>query len=359
MLTIAAHLARNGPVARRRDLLIHGFTDRDIRRAMVTGEVFRVRHGWYGARGTAAPVLRAVRVGGVLTGLEALRIRGLYLPRPARIDIAVPRNAAALRRPNLMDERLTDADMIRPVWVLPQRGRLRSRRWLASEADALDVVLRSSPREVAVAACDALVRYRGWSGDQLDRAFERAPRRTRGWRPLVDGRADSWGETVVRLRLADAGVAMQPQATVDGVGVFDGRVSPGVYVEMDGAQHDADWTGDGGSSFERDHLKDLGLALRGARSIRITYQMIERNWSECLAAILRAIDDDRLRSRSPAAVRRQPLHGARPPHRARVRKLRTFVVGARRGGTVATPATECPEFSTGDQPAARSPNVRR
>ena len=64
MLTIAAHLARNGPVARRRDLLIHGFTDRDIRRAMVTGEVFRVRHGWHGARGTAAPVLRAVRIAG-------------------------------------------------------------------------------------------------------------------------------------------------------------------------------------------------------------------------------------------------------------------------------------------------------
>jgi hypothetical protein len=324
MLTITAHLAAHGPVARRRDLLIAGFRDRDIHTAMRTGAIFRVRHGWYARRGTPDPVLIAVRVGGVLTGVAALRVRGLFLPRPVRVDVAVPHNAAALRNPRSMRKKLADADRIRPIWVLPQRGRLRSRDWIASDDDALDVVLRSSDRDLAVAACDGLLRYRGWDLRRLERAFARAPKRVRPWLGLVDGRADSWGETYVRLRLAGAGITMEPQVEVQGVGVFDGRVSEHVFVEIDGSQHDADWDGPDPSRFERDHLKDLGLALHGARSIRITYAMLRERWPECVAAIRLAVAADRQTAGRRGAAGEHSL-----PHRTRPRKLRRFDVGAR------------------------------
>jgi hypothetical protein len=302
-MDVARHLARHGPVARRADLLAAGFDDPAIRAALSARTILRVRHGWYARSGTAEPVLRAVRVGGVVTGLEALRLRGLYLPRQSRVDVAVPRMASGLRRPTTMRRRLLASDPVRIHWVLDARRALRSREWLASEDDALVVVLRSQSREVAVAACDGAVRYLGWTGERLDAAFARAPQRVLGWRSLVDGRADSWGETAVRLRLRDVGIPFEPQPVVPHVGRFDGRIAPGVFVEIDGAQHDESWAGPEPSSFERDHLKDLGLARIGARSIRITYALFESHWPECLEAMRAAIAADQ-RARAPRKLRR-------------------------------------------------------
>jgi hypothetical protein len=297
--SLAAHLAKAGPIARRGELLRAGFTDRDIRRGLETRIVFRVRHGWYALSGTSETVARAIRVGGTITGVEALRLRGLFLPRPSVIDIRVPHNAAHLRRPSHMRQRLQDGDAVRVRWTEATRAELSSREWLATEDDALNLILRTADRDLAVAACDGLIRYRGWRSARLDRAFARAPLRVREWRHLVDGRADSWGETFVRLWLADAGIAMTPQPEVPGVGRFDGRVAPGVLIEVDGAQHDENWDGEGGSSFERDHLKDVRLAAQGGRSIRITYTMLEKHWDECLDAVRTAIALDRGGRRSP------------------------------------------------------------
>src|SRR6185369_11808169 len=180
----------------------------------------------------------------------ALRVRGLYLPRTDVLEIAVPRNAARLRSPDAYRRRLLRNGAVRVHWVAPPRAAKPPHAWLADEADALDIVLRTGDRELAVAACDGLVR---------------------SWRALIDGRADSWGETYARLRLQDAGVACLPQAVVPGAGRYDLQVSRRVYVEIDGAQHDEEWTGDQPGSFQRDHEKDLVLASLGGRAIRIGY----------------------------------------------------------------------------------------
>ncbi len=350
-MNVETYLDRHGPVARRCDLLAAGFADRDIRRAHSARHIFRVRHGWYARAGTADAVTRAVRVGGMVTGVEALRLRGLFLPRPPRVDIAVPRNSAALRSPTRMRQRLAASDPVRVHWVTTPRNSLRSRDWLADEDDALVLILHTAPRDLAVAACDGVVRYLGWDASRLDAAFRRAPRRVQAWRALVDGRADSWGESAVRLQLMDAGIGMEPRAEVAGVGLFDGRVSEGVFIEVDGAQHDESWAGDDPSSFERDHLKDVGLAAIGARSIRITYKLFESRWADCVAAIRVAIDCDR-RLRRTRQRRLAPAS----------RKLRTLSREPRYGRATRRPAAHNPEFSkppTGGQPAARAPNVRR
>src|SRR5690606_14297209 len=99
-----------------------------------------------------------------------------------------------------------------------------------------------------------------------------------------------------------------------GVGRIDGKVSPRVYVEIDGGQHDSGWQGEGQSSFEGDHDRDLELAARGARSIRITYRQLEHHWDACLRAIVGAIEADTGR---PVAMRRKLRRswtkGADPP----------------------------------------------
>lgn len=310
MRSIPNWLSSNGRIARRRDLLAAGYSDRRIRAALSRGAIFRIRHGWYGTSDLDPTVRRVIRVGGQLTGVAALRMRGLFLPRPDVLEIAVPRNAARLRSPDNHRRRLTRHAPVRVHWVSPVRRRLPPHAWIADDAEALDVILRTAGRELAVAACDGLVRYRNWTAADLDAAFARAPQRVRAWRRLVDGRADSWGETSARLRLADAGVACTPQSVVPGAGPFDLQVSPRVFVEVDGAQHSEDWTGAEPNSFERGHVKDLVVAALGGRVIRIGYPQLLGEWDLCLAAILRAVADDHRSLAFRRKRRRSPRHAA-------------------------------------------------
>lgn len=302
MHPIYEEMDRRGRVMRRQDLLRAGHTDRQIRWALAHRYIFRVRHGWYALPDIADEVARAIRVGGRLTGLAALRTLGMFLPPPTVIDLAVPRTAARLRRPANRRERLDAVDGIRVNWIDSPRGDRDPWDWIASEDDALLCVLVREDRETAIACCDALVRYRGWTPERLAEVFDRAPKRVRGWLDLVDGRADAWGETVVRLRLGDVGVTFVPQPRVAGVGRLDGKVSPRVFVEIDGRQHDLEWRGETASSFESDRNRDLVLAAVGARSIRITYRQLEHDWERCLRAICGAIEAD---TGKPVVLRRK------------------------------------------------------
>lgn len=283
-MSVSDFMRNNGGILRRRDLLDAGFSDSQIKRELIDKRVFRVRHGWYMLPDSNDQVARVVRIGGRITGLAALRVLQVpYLPRTGVIDVSVPRGAANLRQPHDRRKRLTSHSRIRINWNdSPRKNRLPS-DWISSESEALLCVLRRESREVAVACCDALIRYRGWTNAQLDRVFREAPARVQQWRGLIDGRADAWGETVVRLRVRAAGIPFEPQFVVPGAGRYDGRVVGMLLIEVDGKQHDESW--DGESSFERDHDRDLVVVREQGRVIRITYRQIEECWDECLRTI--------------------------------------------------------------------------
>lgn len=291
MLSIISFMERQGRIVRRRDLMDAGFTDAQVRSCLGSRQIFRVRHGWYALQGTSDTVVHVLRVGGRLTGLAALATLPVFLPAPRVLDIVVPRGAAGLRDPHDRRKRLGATEGLRVHWIDSARYDRAPSDWRASEDDALLCVLRHESREIAVSCCDALVRYCGWSHHRLARAFALAPERVQRWLDDVDGRADAWGETVVRIRARDAGIPFDPQPEVAGVGRLDGRVTTRTYVEVDGMQHSQDWNGP--SSFEGDHDRDIRLlALTGAHTIRVTYRQIEQMWPECLAAIRRAYLDD-------------------------------------------------------------------
>lgn len=290
--SLPKYMEYRGRIMRRRDLLAAGFPDSAIRAAVNIGQIFRVRHGWYALPGTSDTVTRVVRVGGRLTGLAALRTMGMFLPPPSVIDVVVPRGAAGLRQPDNSRARLAAASGLRINWIDPPRGSRVPWDWIASEDEALACVLTHESREVAVACCDALVRYRGWTRQRLERVFAQASLRVQSWLGDVDGRADAYGETIVRVRVRDAGLPFEPQAYVPGVGHLDGKIGSRLFVEVDGLQHADDWSGPGASSFENDHDRDILTYLAtGARTIRITYRQLEKFWPQCLAAIRRAYEE--------------------------------------------------------------------
>jgi very-short-patch-repair endonuclease len=109
------------------------------------------------------------------------------------------------------------------------------------------------------------------------------------------------------LWLDDAGIRLEPQPRIAGVGRLDGRVSPRLCLEIDGSQHaegsarpssssgsgageimstgaDASQV-DGARQFEDDRRRDVAIVFAHQRSLRFTYRQLYRDWGTCLAAI--------------------------------------------------------------------------
>lgn len=284
------HIRRYGLFLRRRDLLAHGYSDVDIRASLERGIIFRVRQGWYSVPDAPPAAVRAVRVGGRLTGVSALESFGLRVPRRDRVHIAVPAGACRLRKLEDRRRRLEAGDPVRIHWV--DRKTPQSSIWRVSTDDALLVILMEENRDIAVACCSAVMHHKGWPGRRLDAVFARAPRHVQPWRELVCGLDESHGETFVRLWLWDAGIPWESQPRVAGVGRLDGRVGPHTYIEVDGGQHDPGWTGDGQSTYENDHVRDMTMRILGDTVLRYTYLQLYAKWPQVLAAIKRAIADD-------------------------------------------------------------------
>jgi hypothetical protein len=325
MRSIADDIRDHGGFLRRRDLLALGHTDGGIRGDLRRARIFRVRQGWYSIPSMNDAAVRAVRVGGRLTGIAALESYGIRVPRRPLRDLAVPSGACRLRRPDDRRDRLRPGDGIRTHWQdRPLVERLTESRWRVSADDALLHVLRTEQRDIAVACCSAVLHHLRWEDERLAAVFTRAPDRVRQWQALVERRDESHGETLARLWFGDAGIPWEPQPRVRGVGRLDGRIGPHVYVEVDGGQHDPAWTGEGGSSYERDQTRNARMAALGKTTLRFTYRMLYTDWAGCLAAAQRAIDDDRAltayrrrhpyRERHPALRRRARLRAARAPN---------------------------------------------
>lgn len=283
-----------------------GYSDAQLRAALASQSIFRVRQGWYSVPDAPEAAIRAVRVGGRLTGIAALESYGLRVPRRELTDLAVPANACRLRDQRDRTRRLT-GDGVRIHWT-EHRGARRGSVWPFPLDDALLVVLCGESRDVAVACASAVMRYRGWSTERLERVFRRAHSAARSWLSLVSDQDDSHGETLVRLWYRDAGVWCESQPRIGNGRRLDFRVGPNTYVEVDGAQHDPSWTGEGGSSHHTDIVTDVYVASKGGRVLRFDYAMLYGAWEQCLAATRRAVADDieleARRERDPVVPRR-------------------------------------------------------
>lgn len=294
---------------RRRDLLALGYSDGAIRGALRAKRIFRVRQGWYSIPSAPPSAVLAVRVGGRLTSFSALQSFGLRVPRQPYLHVAVKRTDCRLRRAIDRRARLLSGD---PVVVHWTDTAVSGTSWRVSIGDALLAVLATESRDTAIACCSAALRHKRITSHALAAVFARAPERVRGWAKLCSALDESHGETFVRLWFMDAGVRCEQQAHIPGVGYLDFRVGPNSYVEVDGGQHDPEWTGDSPSSWERDHDRDTTVGILGGRTQRYTYRQLYTDWPRVLAAVERMVADDL----ALAALRR------RRPYRPVKRKRR-------------------------------------
>lgn len=279
----AALVARHGGALDRRRLLELGATDHDLRRALRAGALDRPRRGWYSTWGFRDPRFRAMRVGGRLTGMSALTALGCWAPGEHPLHVAVPRNAARLRSQWRRKVRWADArpDGVVVHWVAPAHDR-GSSTGVVDLLDALELVCRAEPLEVAIAALD-------WarSSARLDR-FDAALLAQRlgplGWIvDRADERCESLPESLARSRLRACGLQVESQVRYSGtLERLDLVVEGAVAVEVDGDEHHRE-------TFELDRARDLAITRAGLHALRPSARHVFGAWPTVQAAVERAL----------------------------------------------------------------------
>ncbi|QRY61250.1 DUF559 domain-containing protein [Gordonia sp. PDNC005] len=263
------------------ELIALGFDRETIRRAVLSGDLAQLRWGWFAAANHDARTASAVRDGGVLTCVDALRFHELWTP-PGH-------NGLHLRRSRNLSGK-------NPA-CRPPTGCVRSAR---EPVDPLPVALLYAvgclPLDEWVAVCDSYLNSTGTDVSDLLAAMGRpGPEVLRRLR-WVDRRSQSGTESIVRVRLRSAGFDVVVQPPVEGVGHADLRVGR-LLVECDSVLHHASR-----ADYERDHHRDRRAVVDGWLVLRLTYDDILYDWDGVLADILSITRPDRHRARTPQAI---------------------------------------------------------
>ena len=283
MVDIAAAVDSLGGMAQKRQLVAGGARDLDLTRAVRSGGVSRARQGWYTTLPAADPRVRAVRVGGRLTGVSAIERAGGWVLGPHPLHVSVHENAARLRNQWNRFRRISHLakEGVRLHWD-PVRLGERGDSMSVAIVDALVRMIVDESMEIAVAALDWAL-HTGMLDDidfhELMRRVPACKRFTEHW---VDADCESLPESLARTRLRLAGHSVASQVPVGESERIDLVVDEIVGLEVDGKEYHVD-------RFEQDRRKDLAITLAGYHAIRPTALMVFSEWPQVVRGIEVAI----------------------------------------------------------------------
>lgn len=258
---------------------LHALFGRRRTQAMVaSGALVRVRRGVYASPHLPVPVRHAIAVGGRVTCVSAAEQFGLWAPPEPGLHVHLTRDRSRIRDVDgLRNVTYSRPGLMRHWWPIGDEPTSTS----TSIRDALAHVVRCQPRPVSVAVLDSAVHLGAITPSDARRAIRGAPRRTRLAETDLDGRAESGIESFVRLALRDAGLRVDVQVVVPGVGRVDLLVEGRVVVEVDGRR----WHHD---QQARDYPRDLELIRRGFVVVRVDYAQVIGNLPSVVLAVRRA-----------------------------------------------------------------------
>ena len=272
MPDIARMVAALGGMAQKQQLVRRGARDLDLTRAVRSGEVVRVRNGWYSTLSEQSPELRAVRVGGRLTGISAVIALGGWVLGPHRLHVAVNENAARLRTQHNRHRRL-DVKNARDVvvrWVDKQQSE-RGSAFSVGLLDALERVVLDEEFETAVAALDWALHTAAIDLIDFESLILRLPAELRGIRDWVDIACESLPESLSRTRIRLAGHSVRSQVPMSGGRAIDLVVDEVAGIEVDGEATHL-------TKFESDRSKDVDITLMELHALRPSARMVFHDW---------------------------------------------------------------------------------
>lgn len=123
--------------------------------------------------------------------------------------------------------------------------------------------VRCQPVRAALATLDSALHLGVLRPDDLDELFRALPRRHAVLHKLIDSRAESGTETLVRLMLRTLGAKFDVQVTIPGVGRVDFVVEGWLIVECDSRAFHSGW-----EEQRRDRRRDQHAAALGYATFR-------------------------------------------------------------------------------------------
>ncbi|MCC4907193.1 DUF559 domain-containing protein [Microbacterium sp. cx-59] len=257
-----------GGVARARELVAAGHTQRTLRSLVEDGMLVRIRRVWIALPDADPLAVAAAREGVVLSCVTAARRHGLWVLGDGPAHVAAPPHGASVR--------------VAPGTVVHWAEPLIVRRpgTLVDEVEnTLALVIACRPEEEARAIVESALRQHVVERE----ALLRLPL-TQAARSLITAASpwsDSGLETFFIPRLRWMRLQITPQAWIAGHRV-DFLIGERLVVQIDGGHHV-------GAQREADIAHDAALMLIGYCVIRIGYAQVVHGWPEVQGRIMRAV----------------------------------------------------------------------
>lgn len=253
-----------------------GVSRQDVRRALESGDIRRVRTRWFAVGDAPGDVVRAVRVGGSLTGASLARLADLWVLADPVLHVRVPRTASRLLSPDGSGRPL-DARRHR-VCV-----HYRTVPHVVGHRDPLPLALAEmfacGPALAARIALDSALNRLRLDEHGLAELRRLAPAAAREMIERADRGAQSGLETIIRALLQGMRVQVRTQVWFAGIGRVDLLIGDRLIIEVDGEEFHT------GLEFERDRRRDFELALRGYRVVRLSYRMVIEDFDRVHAGL--------------------------------------------------------------------------
>ena len=252
-----------------------------------SGDLVRIRNGWFATPNADPEQVRAVRLGGRLTCASVLRQVGLWMMPDSRLHVSVRENASRLRSPD---------DRSKPWRARPDVClHWADDRWNSLPSAAIDGVkaslahyIRCANTESAVVALDSALNGTATgapliSHDDLREILSTLPEKYARLAELVDERAQSGLESLARLHLRSKRVRVRTQVSIARVGLVDVLIGDRLVLELDSRAHHL------GEGYEKDRARDLELFRQGFIVLRVSYRTVLYDWKSVEDAILLAV----------------------------------------------------------------------
>lgn len=272
-MDVISLVRERGGVMHRSSLRRAGITSYRIRAELKRGRIIPIGRNRVALPGTSPNVIRAARLGVRLTCVTEAQRRKLWTFNDSKLHVAAPEGYSAHRPKSddiVIHWSLGPSPVVKDVAVEPL-------------ANVLFHIARCRPLDYAVATFDSALNKKAITAQELRRLAAAVGGKFAAAVAAADGRADSGGETLFRVRMAAHGVHVEPQVVIDGHPV-DGLIGKMLVIQIDGFGPHKD-----AKRRARDLAQDRRLSLRGYTVFRYSSWGVENQWQQIEREVLGAI----------------------------------------------------------------------
>ena len=287
-----------------------GLTPRTVAKEVAAGRLIRLRKGRYASTELHEDLMRAGELGARLDCVSLLAAIGIFVGSSDGFHVHVERGASRIPAPA-------------PEVVRHWRRSSCTRRALAADIrEALAQAVRCQSQSDAVATLDSAWHHGIIDESDIAQIFAMLPLQYQGIRGLLDRRAESGTETLMRLLLRTLGCDIDVQVWISGVGRVDFVVDGWLIVECDSKAYHEGW-----KKQKLDRRRDIAAAALGYTTVRPLAEDILYD-PDAVLAVMKAI--------LAHPPRRRPVRNSSTPHARR--RSRRRIGGDRRGSEELRPA---------------------